>query len=120
MYQVVDLGDSQFVHFVLKEGLVATDVEEVISNLDQLTGQSNIPINLMLEIQGASNIVNEENWQRFISHAQKLKNFGKLALVGDRDWERWWTENGAPVHQQDINYFLKDRLDEAGAWLSAH
>ncbi len=41
----------------------------------------------------------------------------KMAIVGDKRWEKWMTELVHPFYAKEGKYFHTDEIDEAWAWL---
>lgn len=42
----------------------------------------------------------------------------KVALVGDRGWQKWMTRVAAPFAKADVRYFESDQIAQARSWLS--
>lgn len=49
--------------------------------------------------------------------ATHLKNFGPIAIVGDKAWERWGTELSNLLFPGEIRFFDPGGRDEAVTWL---
>jgi hypothetical protein len=45
------------------------------------------------------------------------KKITKLAVVGDKKWEKWLTSIADPFYAQDAKYFRSADMDAAWAWL---
>lgn len=43
----------------------------------------------------------------------------KMAIVGDKEWEKWMTKFCAPFYSQGAKYFNSSDLDSARKWLEA-
>jgi hypothetical protein len=41
----------------------------------------------------------------------------RVAIVGQRDWEKWVTKLSAPVMPYELKFFDDDQLDQARAWV---
>ena len=42
---------------------------------------------------------------------------GKMAVVGDKRWEKWLTALVDPFYAKDAKFFHPDEMDKAWAWL---
>jgi hypothetical protein len=68
--------------------------------------------------------LSEFKWEKMEAWLQDLK-FGsefhheikKMALVGDKTWEKWITHVANPFYAQDAKYFHTAEIDKAWAWL---
>jgi len=45
------------------------------------------------------------------------KKIDKLAIVGDKTWEKWITHLAKPIYAKDAKYFKTADTDKAWAWL---
>lgn len=45
------------------------------------------------------------------------KDFERIAMVGDRPWEKWLTMLYKPFTRAEVRYFDKAELDEAWKWV---
>jgi hypothetical protein len=41
----------------------------------------------------------------------------KMAIVGDKRWEKWLTALADPFYAKEANFFHPEEMDEAWAWL---
>ena len=44
-------------------------------------------------------------------------NFDRIAMVGDRRWEKWMAQICRPFTKATVRYFDASQVDEAWAWL---
>ena len=45
------------------------------------------------------------------------KNLEKMAIVGDKKWEKWITKVAAPFYAGEAKYYHSDEIESAWAWL---
>jgi len=55
-------------------------------------------------------------WRDVQFDVEHWRAFGRMAVVGDRLWEKWATETLRPVSPGSLRFFHEER-DEALAWL---
>ena len=68
--------------------------------------------------------LSEFKWEAMEAWLQDLK-FGlefrheiqKLAIVGDKDWEKWMTNLAKPFYARDAKFFHTADINKAWAWL---
>jgi hypothetical protein len=44
-------------------------------------------------------------------------DFDRIALVGDRRWEKWMAQVCKPFTRAEVRYFDASQIDDAWAWL---
>ena len=68
--------------------------------------------------------LSEFRWEKLEAWLPDLK-FGsefrheiqKMAIVGDKTWEKWMTHLAKPFYARDAKFFHTDDIDKAWAWL---
>ena len=45
------------------------------------------------------------------------KKISKMAIVGDKTWEKWLTKMAAPFYAVEAKFYHADDIDSAWAWL---
>lgn len=56
-------------------------------------------------------------WRDLKFDAEHAKQFGRMAILGDRKWEKWGTEASDPFFPGEMHFFDKSQRGEAEAWL---
>lgn len=56
-------------------------------------------------------------WEDLKFDITHQKDMGRVAVVGDRDWQKWGTVLSKPFFRAEIRYFEPAQADEARAWL---
>lgn len=80
-------------------------------------------------VKGEGNIrilidLSEFKWEKMEAWLRDLK-FGsefrheiqKMAIVGDKTWEKWMTYLAKPFYARDAKFFHSSEIDKAWAWL---
>ena len=68
--------------------------------------------------------LSEFKWEKMEAWLQDLK-FGlefrheiqKMAIIGDKTWEKWMTNLARPFYVHDVRFFHSADIDKAWAWL---
>lgn len=47
------------------------------------------------------------------------KKIGKMAIVGDKRWEKWLAKAAAPFYANEAKYFTSADIDAAWTWVRA-
>ena len=57
-------------------------------------------------------------WESDLQFGREFrKNIGKLALVGDKRWEKWMAKLAVPLYAREAKFFHTDQMDAAWQWL---
>jgi hypothetical protein len=84
-------------------------------------------VKALVETQGNIRILfdmSEFEWQGVEAWILDLKmgfelhnKIEKMAIVGDKSWEKWMTHLAKPFYAQDAKYFNSGEIDNAWAWV---
>ena len=65
-------------------------------------------------------------WEKLETWLQDLefgiefhKKIQKLAIVGNRTWEKWIAHLARPFYARNVKFFHSDNIDKAWAWLKS-
>ncbi|MBX3562687.1 MAG: STAS/SEC14 domain-containing protein [Sphingomonas sp.] len=56
-------------------------------------------------------------WSDLSFDRRHRSQFGRIAIVGDKGWERWGTELTDPLFPGEMRFFDRGASDQAEAWL---
>lgn len=55
-------------------------------------------------------------WRDLKFDAAHGDQFGRMAVIGDKKWEKWGIEASDPFFPGEMRFFESDRREEADAW----
>ncbi|MHC4428247.1 MAG: SpoIIAA family protein [Planctomycetota bacterium] len=58
-------------------------------------------------------------WDEVKFHAEHRKDMKKVAVVGEKQWEKWASKLSRIFTGADVRYFDRSEHDEARAWIQA-
>jgi len=59
-----------------------------------------------------------EAWLQDLEFGYKFHNkIAKMAIVGNKTWEKWMTALARPFYARDAKFFYTNDIDKAWAWL---
>jgi SpoIIAA-like len=58
-------------------------------------------------------------WEDIKFDAKHFSDIERLAMVGNKDWEKWMSIFCRPFTAAQIRYFEHEQLDQARAWIAA-
>lgn len=58
-------------------------------------------------------------WEEFKFEARHRKDLKRVAVVGNRSWEKWMTRLSKLFTGTDVRFYGSDKADDARAWLES-
>lgn len=56
-------------------------------------------------------------WRDLKFDVEHREQFSRIAVVGDKEWEKWGTDASAPLFPAEMRFFEKGGASDAEAWL---
>jgi hypothetical protein len=90
------------------KGFVA-EVETIIADKDK--------IRLLMIVDYPQDFELKAVWDDMIFWIRHIKDIERLAIVGQKKWEKWLEFLEHPFIKTEVRYYDKSRLQEAWTWL---
>ena len=87
----------------------ANDIETIIAD------KGNVRLLLILEYP--QELTLKAVWDNLIFWIKHINDIERLAIVGQKEWERWLEFLEHPFVNADVRYYKKSQLKEAWTWL---
>jgi 2-polyprenyl-6-methoxyphenol hydroxylase-like FAD-dependent oxidoreductase len=97
--------------------LQETDYDTLAMGMDEAL-QSSDRVNLLLhldDIEGIKRGALMDDWKFGRKYHEKT---GRLAVVGNKKWEKWMTKLSSPFYAQETKFFHSDKMPLAWQWLN--
>jgi universal stress protein A len=117
MIEVIPINEASVYGFRVSGRLTKTDYQEFLPVLDELI-QEKGKISLLVEFRdfkGWDLDAAEEDYRFGMANQD---NFDRIAIVGDKAWQRWMTALSSPFVSSEIRYFDQEQKDQAWEWLN--
>lgn len=118
MIEEIPISEANIFGFRVSGRLTLADYQEFLPMLDSLI-QEQGKISLLIELRdfkGWDMEAAKEDYRYGMAHQENLE---RIAIVGDKAWQRWMTTLSAPFVSSEIQYFGQDEKNEAWEWLQA-
>lgn len=116
MYRILDESENGTVGIKVEGKLTEEEYELLNEYLEQLWREEG-PINFLCDMAGFPGVHSQALWEELIRHLRNVRDYPKIAVVGDRAW----LENGVNVFEPwlktQVKYFTPDQIDEAWLWV---
>jgi nucleotide-binding universal stress UspA family protein len=118
MIEEIPISEANVFGFRVSGRLTLADYQAFLPMLDKLI-QDRGKISLLIELRdfrGWEMKAAREDYSFGMAHQE---DFERIAIIGDKAWQRWMTALSAPFVSSEIRYFGQDEKNEAWEWLQA-
>ena len=119
MIEPIPVVEENIYAFRLKGRLTHADYREFLPLVEDLIRQHEGPISLLLELEDFHGWDEQAALDDFRFGLRNEDHFERIAVVGDKAWEKWMVQLARPFTDAEIRYFDREHIDEAWAWLKA-
>ncbi len=74
-------------------------------------------VRVLVELTGLSGMEPGAFWEDLKFTLRHGRDIERLAVVGDQNWERWWTKIAGKLSGTDVEYFEVQQRIHAWHWL---
>lgn len=118
MYRILDESSDNVVGMKVDGKLTKEDYGVLLPYLENLINQSG-PVSLLCDMTSFEGIEIEAFWEDFKFSMRHLRDFTRIAIVGDNSWFEWLTKVVNPFMKTEVKYFSPDQSQEAWNWVRA-
>jgi hypothetical protein len=116
MIEALHTGTPKLVGFRLTGTLHDSDYRSFVPALEAAIAAAG-PIRLLAEFDDFHGWDLHAAWDDFKFGARHYADIERIALVGDRAWERWMAKLCKPFTRAQVRYFDAGGVEAAWAWL---
>jgi hypothetical protein len=114
MIEEIPISEANVFGIRVSGRLTLADYQAFLPMLDKLI-EDRGKISLLIELRdfrGWEMKAAHEDYRFGTAHQE---DFERIAIVGDKAWQRWMTALSTPFVSSEIRYFSQDEKDEAGS-----
>ena len=116
MYRILDGSENGIVGIKVESKLTAEEYELLNSYLEQLMREMG-PINFLCDMADFPGMNSQALWEELIRHLPNVRDYQKIAVVGNRRWLECGTSVFEPWLKTQLKHFTSDQIDEAWHWV---
>jgi hypothetical protein len=116
MYRILDSSENGIVGIRVESKLTSEEYELLNAYLEQLMQEVG-PIHFLCDMADCEGMNSQALWEEMTCHLRSLREYNRIAVVGDRQWLECGTKVAEPWLQTQLKYFLPDQIDEAWNWV---
>ena len=118
MYRVLDDSTGNTVGIQVKGILTQDDYSVLIPYFENLIIECG-PLNLLCDMTGFDGMEIEAFWEDFNFGIRHLRDFKRMAIIGDQRWLHWFTTVIRPFVKTEMKYFPPEELIDAWTWVKS-
>ncbi len=116
MFQPIPVFDEDIFAFRITGKITKKDYEAFKQTLMTLIHKYG-PLSLLLDLKNMSGLEAGVVWEDLKFASQHDKDFKKIAIIGDRKWEKWLTVLTDALTTPELRFFEAEETSEALDWL---
>ncbi len=109
--------DGKVLTIQMSGKLTAEDYEQFVPLTERLIDQHG-RIRILIDMQEFHGWSLAALWEDLKFDIKHFNDIERLAMVGDRTWEKWMATFCKPFTSAEIRYFDQSESDEASQWIS--
>lgn len=111
-----ELEDGKTLEIHVTGKLSAEDYRHFVPEFDRLV-QKNGKLNLLFEMHDFHGWDAGALWQDLKVDARHFNHIERLAMIGEKSWQKWMASFCKPFTTAEIRYFTHDETEAAREWL---
>ena len=116
MIEKLNQSSENVIGFKLIGNITKADYDVMVPEVEALVQQGE-NARILLDMT-------EFNWEKVNAWGEDMKfgrefrkNLEKMAIVGDKKWEKWLTKMVSPFYAREAQYYHSDDIESAWVWL---
>lgn len=112
-----ELEDGKTLEVRVTGKLTADDYREFVPDFDRLVRKHG-KLKLLFEMHDFHGWDAGGLWEDLKVDARHFNNIERLAMIGEKRWQRWMASFCKPFTRAEIRYFPRDEAEAAREWLA--
>ncbi|MGV6816210.1 MAG: STAS/SEC14 domain-containing protein [Thiotrichales bacterium] len=116
MFQEIPVNEEKIFAFKARGKLTDEDYKAFLPRLTTIIHKYG-PLSLLVELEDFRGWELKAAWDDFKFGRDHQKDLPRIAVVGEKQWQKWVTELANVMSDSDIRFFERKQLDTAWDWL---
>lgn len=114
--QLIEMNDGKVMEVRVSEKLTDADYRQFVPEFERLLKQHG-RLRVLFQMNDFHGWETKALWDDLKFDAKHFRDLERLALVGDKRWEKWMATFCKPFTTAEIRYFDQAAIETARAWL---
>jgi hypothetical protein len=116
MIETIETGSPKVVGFRLCGKLHDEDYKQFLPRMETILTAAG-RVRLFIELENFHGWDLHAAWDDLMFNLKHYSDFERIAMVGDRRWEKWMANFCKPLTKAKVNYFDRSEVYAAWTWL---
>ena len=116
MIETLETGSRKVAGFRLSGKLHDEDYRQFVPTIETLLNAEG-KVRLFVQLEDFHGWDLHAGWDDFKFAMKHYSDFDRIAMVGDRRWEKWMVQVCRPFTKAKVRYFDASQIYDAWAWL---
>ncbi len=116
MIETIETGSPQVVGLRLSGTLHDDDYKRFVPMMEGILTVVG-KVRLFIQLEDFHGWDLHAAWDDFLFRLNHYSDFERIAMVGDRQWEKWMASFFRPFTKAQVKYFDRSEVDAAWKWL---
>jgi hypothetical protein len=117
--KLVETNDGQVLEVQVTDKLAHEDYQHFVPEFERLVNKHG-KIRVLFEMSRFHGWETKALWDDIRFDLKHFNDIERLAMVGEKKWQKWLAAFCVPFTTAAIRYFDHDQTDAARAWLGRH
>jgi len=118
MLQIIDVKKDNVITTLATGKLDQQDIEKVHPIIHSILDKG-LKVRWYFEMDNFEGWTINELWKDFKNNSTHEKEYERIAMVGDKKWQKWATQLMKPFCNAEIKYFNLDQKEDAKSWIES-
>jgi hypothetical protein len=115
---LIEMEDGKTLEAHAGEKLTKADYQELVPRFEALV-QRHGKLRLLFDMSGFHGWDARALWEDMKFDAKHFNDLERIAMVGDRKWQKWMRAFCKPFTTAEVRYFDQTEIAEARSWLKS-
>ena len=118
MLRIDGLNEDKVLTITVGGKLTKQDYTQLLPQVAQMLDEHG-KLHFYLKLEDFSGFEMAAMWEELKFDIKYKDRFGKVAVVGEKEWEKWGTKISAIFFPSETRFFYKDQTTQAWQWINA-
>ena len=114
--ELTEKADGKILEIVISDKLTKEDYEAFVPEVDRLV-EKHGKISILFDMRDFHGWELSAMWEDTKFAARHFRDLDRIAMIGEKKWEKWMAKVCNPFTSAEIRYFDHDHLGDATSWI---
>lgn len=119
MLTLGQLNENKVVTIHVQGKLTKTDYERVLPDLEIMMNEHGV-LKFYIKLEDFSGFDMEALWEDIKFDYKHQKQYGKIAIVGQKQWEEWGVKFSDLFFKSEVKFFYEEQAKQAWQWVNSN